>query len=312
MTDAPVTSPPPHEEERGEVRTLRRSTNGKILGGVARGLGNRFDIDANIFRVLFVVLAFMWGLGVAIYLAMWVFLPRMEGEDPQIGDRVRPEVSTSRRLSVALLLGIAVLAILAIFVLSGHVPGRIGPGFGLLWIVFLVALAIVALRTSARRMTLRRFFAIVILAVVSQLILLSGAFFGFLASTGVPISGGNGVHVWQPTSLAAVQHNYRTAFGTSTVDLSAIQFPTTGYVISASTAVGTLEVSVPANVVVNVATHVGIGWVRYSWNSSCVRCDASLPAPKLSPSQLKRAPHLTLNASVGIGHIFIVRSKENS
>lgn len=71
---------------------------------------------------------------------------------------------------------------------------------------------------------------------------------------------------------------------------------------------GTLEVPVPANAFVNVATHVGIGWVRYSGNYFHYQFGVSLPAPRLDPASLKRAPHLTLKARVGIGHIIIVRS----
>jgi len=48
---------------------LRRSTKRRMVGGVAGGIGERFDIDANIVRVVFVVLTVLYGLGAAIYLA---------------------------------------------------------------------------------------------------------------------------------------------------------------------------------------------------------------------------------------------------
>lgn len=56
--------------------TLHRSSTKKVFGGVAGGISERFDVDANIVRVVFVVLALVYGLGVAIYLAMWVLIPR--------------------------------------------------------------------------------------------------------------------------------------------------------------------------------------------------------------------------------------------
>src|ERR1035438_1553913 len=55
---------------------LRRSTKRRMVGGVAGGIAERFDIDANIVRVVFVVLTVLYGLGAAIYLAMWVLIPQ--------------------------------------------------------------------------------------------------------------------------------------------------------------------------------------------------------------------------------------------
>jgi phage shock protein PspC (stress-responsive transcriptional regulator) len=58
-----------------ETKKLRRSVDEKVIGGVAGGLGDYFDTDPVIFRILFVVLAFTGGGGVLIYLLMWIFIP---------------------------------------------------------------------------------------------------------------------------------------------------------------------------------------------------------------------------------------------
>ena len=71
---------------------------------------------------------------------------------------------------------------------------------------------------------LLRFVALVFLTGMTIFILLVGSFLGFLASTGVPMSGGSGVRDDQPTTLAQVQHNYQTEFGSLTVDLRHVQF----------------------------------------------------------------------------------------
>src|SRR5665213_2345918 len=65
-------TPAPAPEQTG----LRRSTKRRMIGGVAGGIGERFDIDPNIVRVIFVVLTVLFGLGAAIYLAMWVLIPQ--------------------------------------------------------------------------------------------------------------------------------------------------------------------------------------------------------------------------------------------
>lgn len=55
---------------------LYRSTSERMLGGVAAGLGNYFKIDANIVRLIWLVLTLATGGGLAlIYLALWLLLP---------------------------------------------------------------------------------------------------------------------------------------------------------------------------------------------------------------------------------------------
>jgi len=63
---------------RRKQRRLHRSDDGKIFGGVTVGLGEYFDIDPVIFRVGFVALAFLNGLGVLLYFIAWVILPKKE------------------------------------------------------------------------------------------------------------------------------------------------------------------------------------------------------------------------------------------
>ncbi len=55
-------------------KKLQRSSSDKIIGGVAGGLGNYFDTDPVIFRLLFVVFTFVGGGGFLIYLLLWIFL----------------------------------------------------------------------------------------------------------------------------------------------------------------------------------------------------------------------------------------------
>jgi len=60
---------------RGSKKRLHRGEDGKILGGVTTGLADYFDIDPVIFRIGFVALAFMNGLGVLLYVISWIILP---------------------------------------------------------------------------------------------------------------------------------------------------------------------------------------------------------------------------------------------
>lgn len=54
---------------------LYRSETNKMIAGVAGGLGEYFDIDPTIIRIIFIILALFQGSGVLIYIVMWVILP---------------------------------------------------------------------------------------------------------------------------------------------------------------------------------------------------------------------------------------------
>jgi phage shock protein PspC (stress-responsive transcriptional regulator) len=54
---------------------LYRSKANKVIGGVAGGLANYFNIDVVLARVAFVLLAMFGGGGVLIYIIMWIAIP---------------------------------------------------------------------------------------------------------------------------------------------------------------------------------------------------------------------------------------------
>jgi phage shock protein PspC (stress-responsive transcriptional regulator) len=300
-----VTASSPEPQVAKEVR-LRRSTTRRMVGGVAGGIAERFDVDANIVRVVFVVLTFLFGLGAAIYLAMWVLIPQSGRPDGDEVDGDAPPASNVKLLRYVLLAGVVVAAVIVLSTVGG--APKVGGGFGVLWLVFLAVLAVLSLRSSARQHMLRRFIALVFLSCLTVAIVLSAAFLGFIASTGVPMSGGSGVRIFQPSNAGQVQTSYRTEFGTMTVDLREVHFAPTTKSVTASVAVGILNVDVPANAIVYLKTHVGAGNVQY-----LSRCfddqqpfSAIPPSLKTVASQAK-APHLNLDVQVGAGQINIQR-----
>jgi phage shock protein C len=291
--------PPPHsvDDVTQERTTLRRSTKKKIFGGVAGGIGERFDVDANIVRVCFVVLALLWGLGVAIYLAMWVLIPRSKSDDGDVTE-IDEEESGQRFRWLRYALPLGVIVLVAIFLSAVHGRPRLGAGFSLFWLLFLVVLAAFALRSPSSRFTLRRFFALCFLAFISLLVLVTGTSLIALAVIGVPLKGGSGVHVWHPTAVNEVRSEYHGTFGTSTIDLVNVPFRDQTYSVTATQAVGVLTVDIPSNVIVDLQTHVGIGTVFRSYDY--------FAAPTTTRSTAHEA-HLQLNLQVGIGKVRIVR-----
>jgi len=64
---------------QGEPRPLKRlhlSNSDRKIGGVCGGLGERFEIDPVLFRVAFILLALACGLGIVLYIALWLLVPR--------------------------------------------------------------------------------------------------------------------------------------------------------------------------------------------------------------------------------------------
>jgi phage shock protein C len=284
--DAP--NPPSHDT----TTTLHRSATKRVFGGVAGGIAERFDIDANIVRVVFVVLALVYGLGIALYLAMWVLIPKASSSDAVVAESV-DDAPRVRWLRYALPLAILVLAV--IFIATIHSVPNLGKAFSLVWLIFLVLLAVIALFSPARRLTFRRLVALAFLGFISLLIVLSGATLLTLQVIGVPVQGGSGVREWSPTTMSEVQRDYHGAFGETTVNLSRVAFSGTTSV-TATEGMGQLVVDVPAGVNVDLRTHVGIG--------NIVNFDAGSNGSAL----VKQAhgANLVLNLEIGIGKIQLV------
>ena len=56
-------------------KKLNRSVKDKVIGGVAGGIAEYFEIDPVIVRVLFVVSLFFHGAGIIGYIVLWIAVP---------------------------------------------------------------------------------------------------------------------------------------------------------------------------------------------------------------------------------------------
>lgn len=54
---------------------LFRSETDKMIGGVCGGLGRHLDIDPVLVRLFFVLLAFANGIGLLLYIGLWIVMP---------------------------------------------------------------------------------------------------------------------------------------------------------------------------------------------------------------------------------------------
>lgn len=72
-----------------ENKKLFRSNKDKRIAGICGGLGKLFNIDSNIFRILFIFAAFLSGLGIIAYLILLFIIPEensLESKNSESGE----------------------------------------------------------------------------------------------------------------------------------------------------------------------------------------------------------------------------------
>lgn len=57
------------------MRKVKRDSYNGVLGGVCEGLGEYFDIDPVIIRLMFIATSLMLGGGIFTYLIAWIIIP---------------------------------------------------------------------------------------------------------------------------------------------------------------------------------------------------------------------------------------------
>ena len=77
------------------ARRLTRDPGRAVLGGVAAGFADHFDLDPVLVRLGFVLLAIANGFGLIAYLVCWVIMPQREREG---GEAVPPEPNAGERI----------------------------------------------------------------------------------------------------------------------------------------------------------------------------------------------------------------------
>ncbi|MCX7876722.1 MAG: PspC domain-containing protein [Melioribacteraceae bacterium] len=117
-------------------KKLYRSRKEKIIGGVAGGLGDYFNIDPVIVRVLFVVLSILHGSGILVYFILWIVIPeepfeiaygikddtqQNDNENKNINDNL-PLAEIKKNNTPTLITGGILIFIGIIFLLNNIIP----------------------------------------------------------------------------------------------------------------------------------------------------------------------------------------------
>ncbi len=133
------------QEEKQVTKKLYRSKADRYLFGVCGGLGEYFQMDANIFRLLFLVFTFIGGIGLILYVIAIIIVP----ENP---DQVEQPRKTTEDKTLFWALLFIVLGFLLLFRELGlfrylniwAIP------WSTIWAIFLIAIGLLLIFSSSK------------------------------------------------------------------------------------------------------------------------------------------------------------------
>lgn len=70
------------------MKKIRRSEDQAWIAGVCAGIAYSLGIQAWILRVILFILICMWGVGLGVYVLLWIFVPKWEEDPNDIDDIV--------------------------------------------------------------------------------------------------------------------------------------------------------------------------------------------------------------------------------
>jgi phage shock protein PspC (stress-responsive transcriptional regulator) len=135
-----IETPPPDsgtdrpEGGSGVGRPPLRRVHG-VLGGVAAGIADHFDVEPWLIRLAFFLLVFAGGLGVLAYVAGWLLIPEA-GADESIGERWIGGVA-----SWPAWVGVGLIVIAVLVLVSS-----LGANSGFIWALVLLVLGVLLYR----------------------------------------------------------------------------------------------------------------------------------------------------------------------
>ena len=324
-----------------EPRRLVRVKEGRVLGGVAAGLGRYFNLDPIIFRIGAIVLVLVGGAGLIAYLAAWLLIPDEDAPGEPAAGRNRwlviagvvlllcvswPFLLGGGLLVAGLVIPLAVLVVAGVLVwwfVSGEGPaGNAGEvarhaALGLL-ILFVCGLIAIggAWAAAAGGETV-----VAIIVIVAGAAILAGAFIrpvrwlilpavalalaaGTVSAAGLDLHGGVGDRDYRPATAAELDDEFQLGVGQLVVDLRQTDLPRGDVPLKVRLGIGETRVLVPRNVCVATDAQVGIGEVRtFDRHSGGLDVDVQ-DRPDAPPARTR----LLLDANVGIGALRIGHS----
>lgn len=84
-------------EQKKSIKELYRSVGNRIIFGVCGGLGEYFEIDPIIFRIIFLALTFGGGSGIFIYILLAILIPKERPVSSDIPEEASNNIDLKKR-----------------------------------------------------------------------------------------------------------------------------------------------------------------------------------------------------------------------
>lgn len=171
-------------EEEPSVKKMFRDTEKKVIGGVASGVAAFFGADIALIRVLFVIAAIFGGLGLIVYIILWIALPQaktitermqMQGEPVTLSNietTVKKSLNDKEQDEESVLTKIVLFPFRLIAMVIEGITKVLGPLFKVLIDVLRVAIGILISLTG--------------LLTIIALVMAAGVIFGFFHFSDLP------------------------------------------------------------------------------------------------------------------------------
>ncbi len=331
-------APPPAPDPGPRPRKLLRSRGDRVIGGVCGGLGRYFNVDPILFRIGMVVLAFVGGAGLLLYLAGLLLVPSepaTPGAEPVTGGRSAlvvvgvvallvvawPFLLGGGLIAAAILVPVSALAIAGVLVwwlVSGEGPSgeprdiavRASLGVGIL----ILSLAIAFGGAIAAAAGGEGIVAGVLIA--AGVAIVAGAFVrpvrwlilpavlltlstGGVAAADISLEGGVGDRHYRPASMSDLPDRYELGAGALDIDLRELDLPPGDTPLEIDLGIGDVRVAVPTDVCVATKADVGVGEVNVLGRTN-EGVDVSFQEHPDAPPSVSR---LVLDAEIGLGAI---------
>jgi phage shock protein C len=138
------------DTKQEEIKRLYRSRQDKVIAGVCGGIGEYFSIDPVWVRIVMVLLIFAGGLGILLYLLLWILVPEnpnqgitKKTEAEHLASNVVEKLEKKRKKDTGLLILGSVLIVLGVVFLFQSLFSWFS--FHYVWPLLLIAVGFILL-----------------------------------------------------------------------------------------------------------------------------------------------------------------------
>lgn len=138
-------------------KKLYRSRKNKVLGGVCGGIGEYFEVDPVLIRVLFVFLTFFNGSGILLYLLLLIILPQepiifpeetySNVKEEDIKSEYIPAEQPIQKRNTRKIFGIILLILGVVFLINNIIPSL---DFDIIFPLILIGIGIYLIMESLK------------------------------------------------------------------------------------------------------------------------------------------------------------------